>query len=49
MLSDSLEALRTFDNFQAFRVTTAGSSSMKLGSELVWDPPRAPTGTRRRT
>lgn len=39
MLSDSLGALRTFDVFQAFRVTTASDSGMKLASELDWDPP----------
>jgi hypothetical protein len=39
MLSDVLKSLRTFDDFQAFRVTTAESSGMKLASELMWDPP----------
>jgi hypothetical protein len=39
MLSDVLNALRTFDSFQAFRVATAADSSRKLTSELAWDPP----------
>jgi hypothetical protein len=39
MLSDVLEALRTFDDFQAFRVTTTTDSGMRLASELTWDPP----------
>jgi hypothetical protein len=39
MLSDVLDALRTFDTFQAFRVTTADASSLKLAAELAWDPP----------
>ncbi len=39
MLSDALEALRTFDSFHAFRVSTTASSSMRLGAELAWDPP----------
>jgi hypothetical protein len=34
-----LESLRTFDVFQAFRVSTATESRMRLGSELEWDPP----------
>ena len=39
ILSDGLETLRAFDVFQAFRVSTAAQSSMRLGSELAWDPP----------
>src|SRR5205807_3638710 len=39
MLSDALLALRTFDSFHAFRVSTTASSSMRLGAELAWDPP----------
>src|SRR5437588_12874581 len=39
ILSDGLETLRAFDVFQAFRVSTAAQSSMRLGSEMVWDPP----------
>jgi hypothetical protein len=39
ILSDSLQTLRTFDDFQAFRVSTAPGSSMRLDSELAWDPP----------
>lgn len=39
ILSDVLQSLRTFDVFQAFRVSTAASSSLRLGSELAWDPP----------
>jgi hypothetical protein len=40
-LSDVLKSLRTFDDFQAFRVSTARESDTRLASELVWD---APTG-----
>lgn len=39
ILSDVLQSLRTFDVFQAFRVSTAPASSLRLGSELAWDPP----------
>jgi len=39
ILSDVLASLRTFDSFQAFRVSTAAQSSMRMGSELAWDPP----------
>jgi hypothetical protein len=39
ILSDVLQSLRTFDVFQAFRVSIAASSSQRLGSELAWDPP----------
>jgi hypothetical protein len=39
ILSDVLQTLRTFDSFQAFRVSTAAQSSLRLGSELAWDPP----------
>src|SRR5205807_3347177 len=39
ILSDGLQTLRTFDDFQAFRISTATESSMRLGAELVWDPP----------
>lgn len=39
ILSDGLETLRAFDIFQAFRVSTSPQSSMRLGSELAWDPP----------
>jgi hypothetical protein len=34
-----LQSLRTFDVFHAFRVSTATASSLRLGSELGWDPP----------
>ncbi len=39
IISDGLETLRAFDVFQAFRVSTATQSSMRLGAELAWDPP----------
>jgi hypothetical protein len=39
ILSDVLQTLRTFDNFQAFRVSTSSSSGMRQPSELAWDPP----------
>src|SRR5947209_13292284 len=39
MLSDALQALRTFDGFHAFRMSTAASSSVRLDAELMWDPP----------
>jgi hypothetical protein len=41
MLSDALLSLRTFDVFQAFRVGSAAESSIRLTSELAWDPPTA--------
>jgi hypothetical protein len=43
ILSDGQETLRTFDVLQAFRVSTAAESSMRLGSELAWDPPTSAT------
>ncbi len=39
ILSDVLNTLRTFDDFQAFRVSTDNGSSMHLPSELSWDAP----------
>jgi hypothetical protein len=39
ILSEALETLQVFDDFQAFRVSTAPSSSMRLAAELAWDPP----------
>jgi len=39
MLSDALQALRTFDAFHAFRVSTAAQSGMQTSAELVWDAP----------
>jgi hypothetical protein len=39
MLSDTLQALRTFDVFQAFRESTAVQATQRLPNELVWDPP----------
>ena len=39
ILSDVLQTLRTFDDFQAFRASTASGSSMRLASELAWDAP----------
>jgi hypothetical protein len=38
MLSDALNALRTFDVFMAFRVTTAASNA-RTPHDLDWDPP----------
>ena len=38
MLSDALRSLRTFDVFAAYRISR-GESSLKLASELAWDPP----------
>jgi hypothetical protein len=39
ILSDALASLRTYDDFQAFRVSTAPESSRRLAAELTWDPP----------
>jgi hypothetical protein len=39
ILSDALQTVRTFDVFQAFRVSTATHSDVRLGAELGWDPP----------
>jgi hypothetical protein len=39
ILSDVLQTLRTFDDFQAFRVSTATNSNLRLASELTWDAP----------
>lgn len=39
ILTTVLAALRTFDDFHAFRATHADESSIRLGAELVWDPP----------
>jgi len=39
ILSDVLNTLRTFDDVQAFRVSTASESPMRLTSELAWDAP----------
>jgi hypothetical protein len=39
ILADVLRTLRTFDDFQAFRVSTTNDSSMRLASELAWDAP----------
>src|SRR5438270_5885206 len=38
MLHDSLQALRTFDVFAAYRIAR-GESSLRLAAELAWDPP----------
>ena len=38
MLSDALNALRTFDVFMAYRVTTADSNT-RTPHDLDWDPP----------
>jgi len=39
ILSDSLQSLRTFDIFHAFRVSTVADSGLKQQSQLAWDPP----------
>src|SRR5437899_1863597 len=39
MLSDALQALRTFDVFAAYRVSTAADSGMRLPAMLAADPP----------
>ncbi len=39
ILSEALATLQVFDDFQAFRVSTAASSSLRLAAELAWDPP----------
>ena len=39
MLSEALQALRTFDAFHAFRVSSATQSDVQLSAELAWDPP----------
>jgi hypothetical protein len=39
ILTAVLAALRTFDDFHAFRATHADESSIRLAAELVWDPP----------
>jgi hypothetical protein len=38
MLSDALQALRTFDVFHAFRVSTAASDT-RVSAQLMWDAP----------
>ncbi|MGI9145245.1 MAG: hypothetical protein ACR2IK_01635 [Chloroflexota bacterium] len=42
ILSDVLRTLRTFDDFQAFRVSSTSDSSVRLASELAWDAPSGP-------
>jgi len=39
IVSDGIETLRTFEDFHAFRVSTAAQSDRRLPSELVWDAP----------
>jgi len=39
MLTDSLDALRTFDTFAAYRVSSAAESSSRTAAALAWDPP----------
>jgi hypothetical protein len=41
MLTDSLDALRTFDVFAAYRVSSAAESSLRSAAALAWDPPTA--------
>jgi hypothetical protein len=39
MLSDSLETLRIFETFIAFRLSLAAESDRRAATELAWDPP----------
>jgi hypothetical protein len=39
ILSDVLNTLRTYDDFQAFRVSTSSGSPAHLAAELAWDAP----------
>jgi hypothetical protein len=39
VLSDGVEALRTFEMYAAFRVSTAAQSERRLATDLAWDPP----------
>ncbi len=39
ILSDGVETLRTFEDFHAFRTSTAAQSDRRLPSELTWDAP----------
>lgn len=39
ILSDVRQTLRTFDDLQAFRASTAAGSTLRQPSELAWDPP----------
>jgi hypothetical protein len=43
MLSDALEALRTFEVFAAFRVAGDAGSDLRPASTLAWDPPTSAT------
>jgi hypothetical protein len=40
MLSDALAALRTFEDFAAYRVSITAGSGQRPPSTLAWDPPR---------
>ncbi|MDQ3809959.1 MAG: hypothetical protein M3336_06675 [Chloroflexota bacterium] len=39
ILSDALEALRTFEIYAAFRVSIATESDRRSANDLAWDPP----------
>jgi hypothetical protein len=39
MLSDALAALRTFEDFAAYRVSITAGSGLRPPSALAWDPP----------
>jgi hypothetical protein len=39
MVNDSLETLRTFEAFAAYRVASATQSDVRPASTLAWDPP----------
>src|SRR5207248_5260676 len=39
MLSDALQALRTYDDFAAYRISGAAESGMRMPSMLAADPP----------
>jgi hypothetical protein len=39
ILTDALEALRVFDAFAAYRITSADASGIRSATELPWDPP----------
>ena len=39
ILSDALETLRAFEDFAAFRVSTAAATARRAATDLSWDPP----------
>jgi len=40
ILSDALDTLRAFEDYAAFRVSTADESARRGTTDLSWDPPR---------